>query len=111
MLDSDFSDLKLMMKKILDLKVRSTDSNVINFILINYLNRCYRENQISEIKKIIAYLKRFDKYSGLFLTKIIGQYYEALINGKMVRAEQIRDLLSDYGYQNYVESLEGMQGC
>lgn len=111
MSDDDFSDLKLLIKKVLGLKVKSTNSNVINFILINYLNRCYHEGQVSEIKKIIAYLKQFDKYSGLFLAKIIGQYYKALINGKMARAEQIRNLLSDYGYQNYAESLEGMQGC
>lgn len=111
MSDYDFLDLKLVMNKIMDLKVDSTNANVINFILINYLNRSYREEQISEVKKIIVYLKQFDKYSGLFLAKIISQYYKALINGKSARAEQIKDLLSDYGYRNYVESLEGMQGC
>lgn len=109
MSDYDFSDLKLIIKKIMDLKVKSTDFNIINLILINYMNRSYRESEISEVEKIIVYLKHFDKYSGFFLAKIISQYYEALINGKIARAEQIRDLLLDYGYQNYAESLEGMQ--
>lgn len=109
MSDYDFLDLKLIMKKIMDLKVKSANSDVINLILINYMNRSYRENEISEIKKIITYLKHFDKWSGFFLAKIIGQYYEALVNGKSARAEQIRNLLLDYGYQNYAESLEGMQ--
>lgn len=109
MSDYDFSDLKLIIKKIMDLKVKSTDSNIINLLLINYMNRSYRESEISEVEKIIVYLKHFDKYSGFFLAKIISQYYEALINGKIARAEQIRDLLLDYGYQNYAESLEGMQ--
>lgn len=109
MLDYDFSDLKMIIKKIMDLKVESINSNIISLILINYMNRSYCESEISEVKKVITYLKYFDKYSVFFLAKIIGQYYEALINGKSVRAEQIRNLLLDYGYQNYAESLEGMQ--
>ncbi|MBD5430450.1 helix-turn-helix transcriptional regulator [Lactobacillus sp.] len=109
MSDYDFQNLQIVMKKVFDLNINSTNLDVINIILINYLNRSYRENQISEIKKTIAYLKQFRKYSGLFLAKVIGEYYQAVIDGKIARAKQIKSLLKECGYQNYAKSLEGIQ--
>ena len=109
MSDYDFQNLQIVMKKVFDLNINSTNLDVINIILINYLNRSYRENQISEIKKTIAYLKQFRKYSGLFLAKVIGEYYQAVIDGKIARAKQIKSLLKECGSQNYAKSLEGIQ--
>lgn len=107
MRNCSFSELKQATKFIFsDMNIKNLD--ILNIILINYLNRAYKENAIKEVKTIINYLNHQKEEPSLYLAKIIGGYYNALINQKFSQAEQIKELLETLGYKNYVSSLEGV---
>ena len=77
----------------------------LSVLIVNYVDWCYRQHKIELCYKPLRYLGNLPNYIELSLTKILGCYYEDLINNQNTEASNIRTILIKSGYDENVKNM------
>ncbi|MBC6370009.1 Rgg/GadR/MutR family transcriptional regulator [Lactobacillus kullabergensis] len=77
----------------------------LSVLIVNYVDWCCRKNKIELCYKPLKYLRSLPNDIELALTKILGCYYEDLINKQNVEANSIRTILIKSGYDENVKNM------
>ena len=74
-------------------------------LIINYMDRCFRENSLNRIQILGAFVKQIPDSFAISFHKLIVKYYVALADNDIALANQIENLLNKSGYQSYIKTL------
>ncbi|AWM74171.1 hypothetical protein DKL56_06510 [Lactobacillus apis] len=78
----------------------------LSVLMVNYIDFCLQQNKINLCKDPLNYLKKLPCIVELALTKILGKYYEDIIDGKKEEAGKIKKVLTISGYKANVERMK-----
>ena len=73
--------------------------------MVNYTNWCIEKKQFGNCSAPLKYLRKLPATVELAFSKIIGQYYEDILNDKKNEAEKIKYMLIKAGYQTIVNKI------
>ena len=108
----DINRLKFYMDKIIkeyNPKIRTLsfeEQRRIAGICINYLNRCYSENNLALVNESIILLGSLAQNPDLLMYKLLGKYFKYLFTGANIKKNNILDVLNDAGYSKFILNLE-----
>lgn len=77
----------------------------LSVLMINYINWCVEKKEYEYCTEPLAYLKKLPNIIELAFTKILGKYFEDLINNKLNDANKIREVLNSTGYSTFVRKM------
>ena len=63
-------------------------------LIINYMDRCFRENSLNRIQILGAFVKQIPDSFAISFHKLIVKYYVALADNDIALANQIENLLN-----------------
>lgn len=94
----DFDELTILLDSIFTQysEIDTNDQEVVALlatIFVNYLVKC---------QKVINYIENLKSNPDIALVKIVGKYYQALIDQDKINANKIRGLLVNSGYIRYL---------
>lgn len=77
----------------------------LSVLIVNYVDWCYGQNKINLCYKPLEYLRSMPNDVQLALPKILGCYYEDLIDNKNLEANNIKEVLIKTGYSENVKNM------
>lgn len=79
--------------------------SALSALMVNYTNWCIEKKQFGNCSAPLKYLRKLPATVELAFSKIIGQYYEDILNDKKNEAEKIKYMLIKAGYQTIVNKI------
>ena len=77
----------------------------LSVLVINYIDLCIQDNKSSLCIEPLNFLKQLPNTIELAFTKMLGKYYEDVINDNQEEADQIKKVLINSGYEVTVDRL------
>ena len=77
----------------------------LSVLMVNYVNWCVEKKEYKSCYEPLSYLNDLPTIIEIAFTKILGQYFEDIINNKKKEAEKIKYVLSVSGYKAYVDKM------
>lgn len=77
----------------------------LSVLVINYIDLCIQDNKSSLCIEPLNFLKQLPNTIELAFTKMLGKYYEDVINDNQEEANQIKKVLINSGYEVTVDRL------
>ena len=77
----------------------------LSVLVINYIDLCIQDNKSSLCIEALNFLKQLPNTIELAFTKMLGKYYEDVINDNQEEADQIKKVLINSGYEVTVDRL------
>ena len=77
----------------------------LSVLVINYIDLCIQDNKNSLCIEPLNFLKQLPNTIELAFTKMLGKYYEDVINDNQEEANQIKKVLINSGYEVTVDRL------
>ena len=77
----------------------------LSVLVINYIDLCIQDNKSSLCIEPLNFLKQLPNTIELAFTKVLGKYYEDVINDNQEEANQIKKVLINSGYEVTVDRL------
>lgn len=77
----------------------------LGVLVINYIDLCIQDNKSSLCIEPLNFLKQLPNTIELAFTKMLGKYYEDVINDNQEEADQIKKVLINSGYEVTVDRL------
>lgn len=77
----------------------------LSVLVINYIDLCIQDNKSSLCIEPLNFLKQLPNTIELAFTKMLGKYYEDVINDNQEEADQIKKVLINSGYEVNVDRL------
>lgn len=106
----DYQSLKILMNYLLKSnEVRKNDCLLTRLLynaILSFLWRCYQEQDIAEIKKMLSFLKSRSINSSLVLENNLVNCYEYLLKGNYSKLNDTVDALKLCGYEKFVADFE-----
>ncbi|MBI0092217.1 helix-turn-helix domain-containing protein [Lactobacillus sp. M0403] len=78
----------------------------LSVLMINYVDLCLQNNKTNLCSEPLNFLRKLPNTIELAFTKILGKYYENVINGNQDEANQIKKVLIISGYEVNVDRIK-----
>lgn len=106
----DFQSLKILMDYLLKAnEVKEFDdfaARLLYHSCLAFLERCYQEKDLAEMKKVLQFLRDAPRTSMLFLEKKLADCYRYLLNGDHAQLKNSIEVLKLCGYGRFVTSFD-----
>lgn len=77
----------------------------LSVLMVNYINWCIEQGKFDYSYEALKYLTKLPNIIELAFTKILGQYFDDLIDHKFEEAKNIRKILNKSGYETIVNKM------
>lgn len=77
----------------------------LSVLMINYIDLCIKMERQDLCREPLIYIRKLPNAIELAFSKILGKYYEALIQNKLHEAKKIRDILINSGYEANIKRM------
>lgn len=110
MLLFEFHDLAIVMHTFLtrlkDLNKYDTDQQeLIAGICINYLENCYQNNSVEWANESLQVIENMPVKPIMYFYKTLGRYYLYLLTNQKDKVLQLRKIMEEVGFENYIKIL------
>lgn len=106
----DFETLKVFMKYVVNFveanELNNFSLQLLCHSLLDFLKRCYEENDKQEAERIFAFFANIPDNSHVLLEKLLAKCYEYLFNGYVAKLNKTIKVLKLSGYEKYAIKFE-----
>lgn len=98
----NFNSLTYLTKSILN-EYQSSINNTVAIICVNFLYLSSINDYNSVVDVAINYLKNLPNIPEFFMHRLMGKYYSAYFSNRQSTLKEIRKILKENGFSNYVD--------